>query len=164
MIGIQTLFRILISAVVSLAILILLCRSGSVAARQPAPPVIGTWKGDSTCRGNRPACKNEVVVYRFEAVAGKPDAILWFADKIVEGKREPMGKAEMHYDQAKGELSWEFTVRQNHGLWQFKVSVDTMEGTLVLLPTRGLVRVVKVKRINENVVPPAPARELYNEP
>ena len=165
MIGMQTLFRILIvSAVVSLAIPILLCRSGAVAAKQPAPPVIGTWKGDSTCRGNRPACKNEVVVYRFEAVAGKPDAILWFADKIVEGKREPMGKAEMHYDQAKGELSWEFTVRQNHGLWQFKVSVDTMEGTLVLLPNRELVRVVKVKRINENDVPPAPARELYNEP
>ena len=70
----------------------------------------------------------------------------------------------MHYDQAKGELSWEFSVRQNHGLWQFKVSMDTMEGTLVLLPNRELVRVVKVKRINENDVPPAPARELYNEP
>src|SRR6266568_4959883 len=176
MIGMQTLFRILIvSAVVSLASSEMpsVARSrglgpvatapgsdsvapGAIAARQPAPSVFGTWKGDSTCRGNRPACKNEVVVYRFEAVAGKPDAILWFADKIVEGKREPMGKAKMHYDQAKGELSWEFTVGQNHGLWQFKASVDTMEGTLVLLPNRELVRVVKVKRINENDVPPAP--------
>lgn len=167
MIGMQTptLFRILIvSAVVSLAIPILLCRSVAIDAKQPAPSVIGTWKGDSTCRGDRPACKNEVVVYRFEAVAGKPDFVLWFADKIVEGKREPMGKSEMHYDQAKGELSWEFTIRQNHGLWQFKVSVDTMEGTLVLLPNRDVARVVKVKRASEKDVPPAPARALYDEP
>ena len=88
-----TLFRVLIvSAVVSPASPTLLDRSGAIAGKQPAPSVIGTWKGDSTCRENRPACKNEVVVYRFEAVAGKPDVILWFADKIVDGKREPMGQ------------------------------------------------------------------------
>ena len=156
-----TLLRILIvSAVVSLGSPIL--RSGAIAARQPVPSVIGTWKGDSTCTGIRPACKNEVVVYRFEAVAGKPEFILWFADKIVEGKREPMGKSEMHYDEAKGALSWEFTIRQTHGLWQFKVSGDIMEGTLVLLPNRDVARVVKVKRVSEKDVPAAPARELYD--
>lgn len=27
--------------------------------------VVGTWTGESLCVGNRPACQNEVVVYRF---------------------------------------------------------------------------------------------------
>ena len=40
--------------------------------------VIGTWTGESNCVGDRPACKNEIVVYRFEAVAGKPGVVTLF--------------------------------------------------------------------------------------
>ena len=159
------LFRLLsVLAVVSLAGNAFWNRPGAIAVEQSKPGVIGTWKGDSTCTGVRPACKNEVVVYRFEAVAGRPDAILWFADKTIDGKREPMGKAEMQYDAARSELTWEFAIQGNHSRWQLKFSGDTMEGTLILLPNRDVARVVKVKRVNEKDVPPAPARELYDEP
>lgn len=153
--------QILITTLLLLAVVNLRGPVLSTAMTASSASVIGTWKGDSTCTGVRPACKNEVVVYRFEAVAGKPDVISWFADKIIEGKREPMGKAEMRYDEAKGELSWDFTISQTHGLWQFKASGDTMEGTLILIPNRDVARVVKVKRVSEKDVPPAPASELY---
>src|SRR5262249_33847674 len=54
------------------------------AATQPSQAsVFATWKGESICVGNRPACKNEIVVYRFEAVDGKPDTVLLLADKII---------------------------------------------------------------------------------
>jgi hypothetical protein len=55
------------------------------ATKTSLASLIGTWKGESICVGNRPACKNEVVVYRFEAVAGKPDMALLLADKIING-------------------------------------------------------------------------------
>ena len=123
--------------------------------------VLGTWKGKSLCVGNRPACKAEVVVYRFEEVPGKPGVVVLLADKIIEGRRVPMGKLEFQNDEAKGELSCEFSRGQTHGLWQFKVTGERMEGTLVLLPGREQVRRVAVKRVQAEEVPPAPARELY---
>lgn len=137
------------------------CQPAATSVHPAPASVLGTWKGESICVGNRPACKNEIVVYRFESVAGKYDVVLLLADKIIEGKRIPMGKLEFRYDQAKGELSCEFTIRQTHGLWQYKVSGDTMEGTLVLLPDRELGRRVKVKRVSEEEVPAPPARNEY---
>jgi hypothetical protein len=137
------------------------CLTAATPTRTAPPSVIGTWKGESVCVGDRPACKNEVAVYRFEAVPGKADVVLQLADKIIEGQRVPMGKLEFQYDDAKGELSCEFKIRQTHGLWQFSVSGDAMQGTLVLLPGREVVRRVKMKRVGEGEVPAAPAREAY---
>ncbi|HKN83495.1 MAG TPA: hypothetical protein VJW17_08665 [Pyrinomonadaceae bacterium] len=125
------------------------------------PSVIGTWTGESICVGNRPACKNEVVVYRFEPVTNNPRLVTLLADKIIDGKRVPMGKLEFQYDEAKGMLSCEFTRGQTHGLWEFKITADSMEGTGMLLPDKSVIRRVKVKRVKEDQVPAAPARELY---
>lgn len=127
-----------------------------------ANSVLGTWKGESICFGNRPACKNEVVVYRIEAVPGKSGVVMLFADKIIDGERVPMGKLEFQYNEAKGELSCDFTINQTHGLWQFKVLGDKMTGTLVILPDKELGRNVKVARVKESEVPKAPNRELYD--
>jgi hypothetical protein len=128
-----------------------------------AGSVLGTWKGESSCTGNRPACKNEVAVYRFEAVPGKSDFVLQFADKLIDGQRIPMGKLEFQYNEKTGELSSDFTRGQTHGLWQFKVSGETMVGTLVLLPSKELVRDVKVRRVKESEVPKAPSRDQYED-
>jgi hypothetical protein len=146
----------------------LLCFGNTGMQCQPAAAqtsqafVLATWKGESICVGNRPACKNEVVVYRFEAVAGKPDMVMLLADKIIDGKRVPMGKLEFRYQESTRELSCEFTRGQTHGLWQFKVTGDSIDGTLVLLPDRELVRRVNVKKVREDEVPMPPARELYD--
>lgn len=47
--------------------------------------VIGTWKGESICVGDHPACKDEEVVYRIEAVTSKPEFVTLLADKVVDG-------------------------------------------------------------------------------
>lgn len=144
------------------------CMGSSLPGETAAPlaqanpsTAIGTWKGESICVGARPACKNEVVVYRLEPIAGKPGVLMWLADKIIDGKRVPMGKLEFQYDEAKGTLSCDFNWGHTHGLWQFKMTADEMEGTLVLLPDKSVGRRVKVKRVKESEVPEAPARELY---
>jgi hypothetical protein len=136
---------------------------GSATTSPMAVAVLGTWKGESICVGNRPACKNEIVVYRFEAVPGKDGVVLLFADKIIDGQRIPMGKLEFQYNEAKGELSCEFTKNQTHGLWQFSVSGDTMEGSVVLLPGREPGRRVSLKRVAESEVPKALGKEEYEE-
>src|SRR5690348_5109482 len=101
----RTLIRaLLIFAIVSCGNPHALSQPAFTALQPVKPSVLGTWKGESICVGNRPACKNEVVVYRFEAVAGKPGLVLFLADKIIEGKRVPMGKLECRYDEEKGEL------------------------------------------------------------
>jgi hypothetical protein len=134
----------------------------SARALATTPAAVGTWTGESICTDkNRPACKNEVVVYRVEEISGRPGVLLLLADKIIEGKRDPMGKLECKYDEAAGTLSCEFTRRQTHGLWQYKVSGDQMEGTLVLLPDKTVGRRVKVRRVKDDEVPAAPAREEY---
>ena len=137
------------------------CWPAETPTHKAPPSVIGTWKGESLCVGDRPACKNEVVVYRLETVPGKAGVVLLLADKIIEGQRVPMGKLEFIYDEVRRELSCEFTARQTHGLWQFKVTGEAMEGTLILLPGREVVRRVKMKRVAEGEVPAAPAKEAY---
>jgi sugar phosphate isomerase/epimerase len=123
--------------------------------------VLGTWTGESICAGNRPACKDEVVVYQFESILGKSGAVMQFADKILNGQRVPMGKLECRYDEAAGKLTCEFTRGQTHGVWHYTVAGDSMDGTLVLLPGRELGRRVKVKRVDPAQVPAAPGHDAY---
>jgi hypothetical protein len=123
--------------------------------------VLGTWAGDSICVGDRPACKNEHVVYRFVAVDGRPGFVRQLADKVIDGKRVPMGALEFEYNDADGTLTSEFTRGQTHGVWAYKVSGDTMTGTLVILPDKTLGRRVTVRRVREDQVPKAPALEEY---
>ncbi|HSS18728.1 MAG TPA: hypothetical protein VLL54_01390 [Pyrinomonadaceae bacterium] len=152
--------------IATLLVVALTCGCSVIHSRAASPSlnafVLGTWTGESICVGNRPACKNEVVVYRFEEIAGKPAAVTMLADKIIQGKREPMGKLECQYDESKGTVTCEFTIRQTHGLWQYQISGDTMEGTLVLLPNKEVGRRVKVKRVDDKELPAAPDRKDYD--
>ena len=145
--------------------LILLTYFPQVLAVQGSPDlsaVIGTWKGESICTGNCPACKNEIVVYRFEAVSGKTNTVMLFGDKIIKGQREPMGKLEFQYDPAKKMLTGEFRNERTHVVFQFTVAGDTIEGTLISLPNKEVGRRIKVKRVSPNEVPAAPAKEAYD--
>ncbi len=94
--------------------------------------------------GDRPACKNEVVVYRFLPVEGKPDRVTLLADKI-DQKRVPMGTLEFVDAKAERQLTCAFTRGRTHGLWAFTVSGDAMTGTLVILPDKSLARRVSVR-------------------
>ena len=57
--------------------------------------LLGTWNGTSTCvnRQVAPSCKDETVVYEVRR-SDKPQTAVLAADKIVDGKRVPMGGLE----------------------------------------------------------------------
>ena len=122
----------------------------------------GTWTGTSICVGDRPACKNETVVYRFVPVAGHPHQIRQLADKIIDGKRIPMGALTFDYDEPAGKLTCEFTWGSTHGIWSFSIAGDSMTGKLEMLPERTIGRDVKVHRVKDSEVPAAPALHEYD--
>src|SRR5262249_19809216 len=78
--------------IVSCLALVLAVGATSVCSARPpddrsgVAAILGTWTGSSICVGNRPACKNEEVVYRFLAVEGQPQLVRLLADKIIDGK------------------------------------------------------------------------------
>lgn len=123
----------------------------------------GTWTGTSTCVGNRPACKNEIVVYRFVPVKGHPQQLRQLADKIIAGKRVPMGTLIFELNDSTGVLACVFKWGKTHGVWSYSVSGDAMTGTLIILPERSVEREVKVRRVKDTEVPAAPALREYNE-
>ena len=132
-----------------------------MARAMNASSIVGTWTGESICVGNRPACKNETVVYRFEPVAGRSTLITLFADKIIKGKRVPMYKLDFQYDETRHTLSCEFTQGHTRGTWEYKVDSDSMEGTGIVLAGKSVARRVKVKRVREDQLPVAPDRDSY---
>jgi len=114
-----------------------------------APPgvsaLVGEWSGESKCVGNRPACVDEQNVYVFQP-SSSTGMVHVIAYKIVDGKRVEMGQSDYHYDDQAHRLTWEFTVRTTHGLWEFVVSGTTMQGTLTLLPEKTVVRRVTLQK------------------
>lgn len=110
--------------------------------------VLGDWEGESVCVDkNRPACKNEHVVYHITKKDGEADAVSIQADKIVNGKPEDMGTLDCKHDAAKSTLTCEFTVNTTHGVFEFTIRGDEMEGTLKLLPSGTLGRKINVKKL-----------------
>jgi hypothetical protein len=57
-----------------------------------------------------------------------------------------MGVLDFKYDAEKDTLTCDFIRGNTHGLWEFTVKGDTMEGTLVVLPDKTLARRVKLKK------------------
>jgi hypothetical protein len=112
--------------------------------------VLGDWEGESVCVDkNRPACKNEHVVYHImKKEGGEADAVTMRADKIVNGKPEDMGTLDCKHDAAKSTLTCEFTVNSTHGVFEFTIKGDEMDGTLKLLPVGTLGRKINVKKIS----------------
>lgn len=136
-------------------------KSQGMARAMNAASLVGTWSGESICVGKRAACKNEVVVYRFEPVAGRSTLITLLADKIIRGKRVPMYKLDFQYNETRRTLSGNFTQGRTQGTWEYKVIGDSIEGTGILLPGESIARRVKVKRVREDQMPAAPNRDAY---
>ena len=112
--------------------------------------VLGDWEGESVCVDkNRPACKNEHVVYHLTKKEGEADGVRVRADKIVNGKPEDMGTLECKHNAAKSTLTCEFTVNGTHGVFEYAIKGDEMEGTLKLLPAGTLGRRINVKKISD---------------
>src|SRR5689334_14842163 len=68
--------------------------------------VAGTWRGESVCVTENPACHDERVVYYIKDVPDRTDLVSVRADKIVDEKPITMGTARWEYDRLKNTLEW----------------------------------------------------------
>src|SRR5262245_16372810 len=94
-------------------------RGQGLARPMSAAGVTGTWSGESIWVGKGSGCKNEMVVYRLEPVAGKSTVVTLLADKIIKGKRVPMYRLDFQYDEARRTLSCEFSQGHTRGTWEY---------------------------------------------
>jgi len=107
--------------------------------------LVGEWTGESRCVGNRAACVDEQNVYVLKPSASA-GTVFVVAYKIVNGQRVEMGESDYRYDEQTHRLTWEFTAGSTHGVWNFVVRGTTMQGTLVLLPDKTVVRRVTLTK------------------
>jgi hypothetical protein len=110
--------------------------------------IVGTWSGSSACvdRQAAPACNDEQVVYEIKASAGKPNTVTAKADKVVDGKRVPMGVLEFTHDAKSGSWTSEFETPRVHALWRLTVNGAMLTGTLTLLPSKAVVRKIDLRK------------------
>lgn len=118
-------------------------------AQQPSP-IIGDWTGESICVGEVGACHDEQVVYHLSVSKSDARKFTLAADKIVNGKPDPMGEIDFSYDAANHILTGEFQNSRNHLLIQYTVKGNMMWGTMMLLPERRVVRQIRVTKSDSN--------------
>jgi hypothetical protein len=125
-------------------LLLLLAGGAAAAGKGDLKAFLGTWRGTSLCvnRTIAPACNDETVVYEVRR-AEKPDAVILAADKIVEGKRLPMGELEFVYSEPEGCWRGEFTTPRAHGVWCLVVEGKNLRGSLRHMPENVDVRKVQ---------------------
>jgi hypothetical protein len=117
-------------------------------SRRRHPPHPGTWRGSSVCvdREAAPACNDEQVVYEISASPGKPNTVTAKADKVVDGKRVPMGALDFTHDPTDGTWMTDFETPRAHALWRLTVSGTKMTGVLTLLPSKAVVRRMDLRK------------------
>jgi len=110
--------------------------------------IVGEWRGTSQCvdRQVAPACTDEIAVYEITAAPGQPNAVTINADKVVDGKRVPMGALTFTYDAAHGWWSTELQNPRARGTWRLTVDGTSMNGTLILLPSNAVVRKISLAK------------------
>jgi hypothetical protein len=101
---------------------------GAFTAGAESSGVAGTWRGESLCATDAPACHNEKVVYYIKDVPERPDSVVIQADKIVDGKAMTMGTGPWQYDRAHQTLEFRMPER----VWLLTVTGMRIEGTLKL--------------------------------
>ena len=141
---------LLATIIVSGAFLVIGGQASPTVVVNAGADLVGNWTGESICVGNRPACHDERVIYRIQKAPDPAGKVTITADKIVNGKPELMGVLDFKYDSEKQTLVCDFTRGNTHGLWELAVKGNTMEGTLMVLPDKTLVRRVKVKKESTN--------------
>jgi hypothetical protein len=107
----------------------------------------GDWTGESICTDNNPSCHDEKVIYHISRLPDATNKFKLVADKIIDGKPEWMYTLDFTYDAKTGMLTGEFQSARYHGLFEYKVKGNEMEGTLSLLPARTIGRRIKVQKV-----------------
>lgn len=88
--------------------------------------IAGVWRGHSECSVKNSPCHDEVNVYRFSKIDGRPNVFMVAASKVIDGKEVVMGSSEWKYDEKKG------IVECGKPSIQLTITGDKMEGALKL--------------------------------
>lgn len=126
-------------------VLVILCCAATSLAAAERDALTGAWEGRSVCTNVRPACRDEIALYRITP-ADEPDVVNMSMAKVVDGKEEVMGVLRFHVDSDRRQLSSEFERNGLHGVWTFSWSGRRMTGTLKLLPGGEVVRNIDLKK------------------
>jgi hypothetical protein len=89
-----------------------------------------------------PGCKDETVVYDFSAGATS-GSVHWKADKIVDGKRLPMGELDLVYSRTDSCWRAESSTQRFHVVWCVTVDGPALTGSATLLPGKQVVRKIQ---------------------
>ena len=106
----------------------------------------GDWTGESICAGSNPSCHDEKVVYHISVDTSDSTKVRIAADKIVDGKPEPMGVIDLKYDASKQTLTGETQTARYRLWWEFIIKGNIMDGTLSVLPDKTIARRIKVQK------------------
>ena len=124
--------HLLRSAILGAALLLAGRRSalGQDAGRG-AGAILGRWSGTSTCvkADWNAACNDEVIIYDF--VPADSGRIMLHAQKVVDGKPEPMGDLELTYDPSTRQWSGNFDNARVSIRWIYEVSGSRLTGRVV---------------------------------
>jgi hypothetical protein len=107
---------------------IALVRGQAATQHDGQPRIVGVWRGNSVCVVKDSPCHDEVNVYSFSAVAGKPGTYSGTASKAVGVESFAMGTREFKYDAGNHTLESAMPA----AVLRFVVDEDKMEGTLTL--------------------------------
>src|SRR5438876_12325964 len=94
---------------------------GQVRGQQRSA-LLGDWTGESICLGNNASCHDEKVVYHVSIDPADSTIVAIAADKIVDGKPEPMGVISLKYDASKKTLTGETQTARYHLVWEFIIN------------------------------------------
>src|SRR5437588_1637960 len=106
----------------------------------------GNWTGESICVGNNRSCHDEKVVYHISVDPADSTKVKIAADKIVDGKPEPMGVIDLKYDPGKQSLTGETQTARYRLWWEIVIKGNVMECMLSVLPDKTIARRIKVQK------------------
>ena len=89
---------------------------------------------------------DEEIIYEIVASPGQTDSVTVRADKVVDGKRVPMGSLDFTHEATSRSWTSELETPRTHALWRLSVSGTTLSGTLTLLPSKAVVRRVDLRK------------------
>ena len=84
-------------------------------------------------------------MYQFKA-GSPPGTVHWVADKVVNGKREPMGELDLQFDTTEKCWKVEFTSPRATVVWRLSVDERHLSGTARLLPGNETIRKVDARK------------------
>ncbi len=119
-----------------------ICGLAAAQGKTKADIITGTWRGSSLCQVKDSPCHDEIAVYHASKLT--PTTYQFQMNKMVNGKEEEMGPLVFIYNDTLKSLTASNKSSRGIGAWRFKVSGNTIHGTLTVENT--VYRIIDLKK------------------